>query len=209
MSIIAKDGGNSIIPKLEDGVYTAISSAIIDLGVQVSEKFNNSQRKIMLVWSVLNEFIEINGEQIQRTMNKEYGLSLGEKSNLRKDLQAWRGKAFTEEELQGFNLLNILNKGCQLQIINTEKNGKTYNNIAGIMSMPKGTKLAELENVTVFDMEDEGTWQNWSNISSWIQEKIKKAENLKTTGFDKFIEEYNDMVKEDVEENISKAEQPF
>lgn len=207
MSMIAKDSGNSSIPPLEAGVYSAIGSMLIDLGVQVSEKFGKSQRKFRLFWNIVGEEIELNGEKYPRQLSKEYSFSLGEKSNLRKDLQAWRGKAFTEEELQGFALVNILNKGCQLQILNEEKNGKTYNNIAAIMALPKGTKLEELPETVVFDLEEESTWKHWSKIPSWIQEQIKKSENYEGSGISKFVEAYEKENKTEEKEETNSEEE--
>lgn len=197
MSMIAKDSGNVSIEKLENGVYPAISSMIIDLGLQASEKFDKVQRKMMIIWNILGEEVEINGEKLPRTMSKEYSFSLGEKSNLRKDLQAWRGKTFTEDELQGFNVLNVLNKPCQLQIILEEKNGKKYNNIASIMALPKGTNVEELEEVSHLDIGDVETWKNWSKVPVWIQEKIKKAQNYISSGLEQFVKEYEEMIKND------------
>lgn len=196
MSMIASDNGGTPVPKLESGVYTGVSSAIIDLGLQRNEQFGKTQRKFMMIWTILGEDIEINGEKQPRTISKEYSFSLNEKSTLRKDLQAWRGKSFSEEELQGFNILAVLNKACQLQIILEEKNNKKYNNIAGIMSLPKGSSVQPLDNTYYFDMEDVQTWQNFVKVPNWMQEKIKKAENLESTAFDKYIKEYEEMLKE-------------
>ena len=196
MSMIASDNGGVSIPKLEGGVYTAISSAIIDLGLQTSEKFQKTQRKFMMIWNILGEEVEVNGEKLPRQISKEYSFSLNEKSTLRKDLQAWRGKVFTDEELQGFNLLNILNKSCQLQIILEDKNGKQYNNIAGIMSLPKGTKVEELQNTYHFDIEDESTYTNWERIPGWIQERIKKADNYCESDLEKYVIAYENNVEE-------------
>lgn len=195
MSMIASDNGGTSIPKLEGGVYTAISSAIIDLGIQTNEKFGNTQRRFVMIWNILGEEIEINGEKYPRTMMKEYGFSLNDKSTLRKDLQAWRGKVFTEEELKGFNVLNILNKACQLQIILEEKNGKQNNNIAAIMALPKGTTIDGLTDTYHLDLENMETWNNWSKIPNWIQDKIKKANNYESSGFDKYVAEYEANAK--------------
>ena len=199
MSLIAKSEGNSNIKRLDDGVYTAISSMIIDLGIQRSERYGKSSRKFIIVWNILNEYVEVNGEQLPRVMSKEYTMSLGEKSNLRKDLQAWRGKQFTPEELEGFNLLNILNKGCQLQILNTENNGKTYTNIVSIMALPKGTEITKLEKTVVFDTYDEKTWNSYTEIPKWMQERIKQCENLSEKGLDLFIKEYEENLPENIE----------
>ena len=182
MSMMAKDSGNANIEKLENGVYTAVSSMLIDLGLQENTKFGKVQRKMMVIWELLDETIEINGEKLPRTISKEYSFSLHEKSGLRKDLQAWRGKPFTEEELQGFDLTAILNVPCQLQIILEERNGNKYNNIASIMALPKGMTIAKLESTCHFDLEDTQTWKNWNKIPNWIQEKIKKANNYESSG---------------------------
>lgn len=190
MSMIASDNGGSSIPKLEGGVYTAISSAIIDLGIQTSEKFGTSQRRFMMIWNILNEEVEINGEKYPRTMTKEYSFSLNEKSTLRKDLQAWRGQTFSEEELKGFNILNILNKACQLQILLEEKNGKQNNNIASIMALPKGTTVTPLTDTYYLDLTDTETWQNWDRVPNWIQERIKKADNYESTGLKEYVDQY-------------------
>ena len=199
MSMIAKENGGTSIPNLADGVYTAISSMLIDLGVQRNEKFDKDQRKFILIWNIVGEIVKIGDLEVPRTISKEYGFSLNEKSNLRKDLEAWRGQAFTEEELRGFYLSNILNKGCQLQIINKESNGKSYNNIAGIMALAKGMQVEQLEETLVFDMEEQESWNNYHKVPGWIKEKIKKAINLVETGFDKYVEEYE---KEHGEEEI-------
>lgn len=201
MSMVASDNGGIEIPKLEGGVYTSISSAMVDLGLQKSEKFKTTQRKFMLIWTIQGEEVEINGEKQARQISKEYSFSLNEKSTLRKDLQSWRGKVFTDEELRGFNLLNVLNVACQLQIVLDEKNGKQYNNIAGIMSLPKGTKISPLDDVYYFDIENMETWSNWGRITKWIQERIKKAENFESSGLKKYVEEYEEVIKEQEEKD--------
>lgn len=203
MEFIAKSEGNTSVPRLENGVYTALSSMLIDVGFQRSLIDSNIRRKFMMVWNIVGEFIEVNNEQLPRVMSKEYTLSLNEKSNLRKDLQAWRGQAFTEEELQGFNLLDVMNKPCQLQIINEEKNGKTYNNISAIMAMPKGMTVEPLEETTVFITDNPETWRNWDKIPKWIKEKIKKSEGFEKSLLKEFIDE---EYKETEEQNTTSIE---
>ena len=208
MSMIAKSEGNSNIKRLEDGVYTAVSSMLVDMGIQKSEKYGKSARKFIIVWNIENEFVEVNGEKLPRVMSKEYTMSLGEKSNLRKDLQAWRGKQFTPEELEGFNLLNILNKGCQLQILNTENNGKTYTNIVSIMALPKGLTVNALDKTIVFDTYDETTWNNYTQIPNWMQERIKQCENLSENGLDLFIKEYEESKPQETKQESGKMQVP-
>lgn len=196
MSLIAKNEGGVEIKQLEPGVYTGIASAIIDLGIQESAMFGNKQRKIMIIWQIVGETIEINGENKPRVMSKEYTLSLSEKSTLRKDLQAWRGKAFSQKELQGFDLVNILNVPCQLQIIQTEKNGKVYTSIASIMAIQKGLQVEKLDEVFIFDSYDATTWDNLLKVPKWIIEKIKKCLNQEETGLNLFLKDLEALQEE-------------
>ena len=212
MSMIAKSTGSANIEKLESGVYTAVSYALIDLGLQKNEKFDKTKRKFRLIWNILDEYVEVNGEKLARTMSKEYSFSLHEKSSLRKDLQAWRNKAFTEDELNGFNLLNILNKACQLQIIKEEKNGNTYNNIVAIMALPKGTQITGLNETYYFDIENKETWTNWKKIPQWIRDTIKKAENYEESGLKVYIDAFEteqDKQAENDEFFIAEDDLPF
>ena len=64
------------------------------------------------------------------------------------------------------------------------------------MSLPKGMKVEELNDTYYFDMTNAETWENYCKIPNWIQDKIKKAENLESTGFDKYIKEFEEMMKE-------------
>ena len=189
MSMIVKENGGVEISKLEAGVYTAYSSMLIDLGVQRSERFNKDTRKFRIVWTIMNEEVEINGERFPRTISKEYSFSIGDKSTLRKDLQAWRGQPFTEEELMGFNLESILNKACQLQIIVEEKDGRTFNNIAGIMALPKGTAIQVPNKGKVFDTENPETWNTYDDIPKFMQERIKQSVSI-TNDLKNYIEQY-------------------
>jgi len=204
MSLIAKSDGNVNIEKLEDGVYTAVSSMIIDLGMQKNSLDNNVRRKFLMVWNIVDEYIEINGEKLPRVISKEYTLSLNEKSNLRKDLQAWRGKPFTDEELQGFDMKNVLNKACQLQIITIEKNGKNYTNIASIMGLPKGMTVQVLENTIEFYIANQETWGSLRTIPKWMIEKIKKSENYEGSELQSYIDKL--QVEENKGENTTNQE---
>lgn len=192
MSMIAKDTQGVSIPLLEGGVYYGICSAIIDLGIQKNEMYNNESRKLMIQWTIVGQEVEINGEKVARVMHKQYSFSLNQKSTLRKDLEAWRGKEFTEEELNGFDLNNILNIPCQLQIIEKERVGKNnVNTIGGIMSIPKTAKVDKLpkDNLIVLDLEDASTFKNYTKIASWIQDTIKRAKNYQESGLKQYVDE--------------------
>lgn len=184
MSIIAKSEGENNFQPIPEGVYTAICYGLIDIGMQYSEQFKKSAHKIMIMWELPDElYKDDEGNDISRVTSREYTLSLDEKATLRKDLQAWRGKAFTEQELEGFDMSNIVGKGCQLQIIHKESGGKTYANIAGIMSLPKGYKTGDPMHTVIFiDLSEPETLKDIQQLPLWIQKKVTSSETYKAIG---------------------------
>jgi len=187
MSIIAKSTGETV-ERLEDGVYTAQCVGLVDVGEQYSETYQKSSRQVRIVWQIVGEtYKNADGEEVPRSYSKQYTLSLGERSKLRKDLEAWRGKAFTEEELQGFDLINVLGKPCQLQLMNKEKNGKTFTDIVAIMALPKGTKVEPLTSTYIFDFEDEATYPNYLLLPEFLRNFVKAATNYKGSSLEAFV----------------------
>ena len=111
------------------------------------------------------------------TIGKTYTLSLNEKAGLRKDLTSWRGRDFTSEELEGFDITNILNVYCMLNITTSEKDGKTYTNISAITplpSAPKNSKPPADHEPVMFNL-DEPDWQVFEALPEWLSDTIKKS----------------------------------
>jgi hypothetical protein len=176
MAILAKKTGEGFDP-VPEGVHVAICYSVIDLGMQFSEQFGNNSRKVLITFEIPDETITVDDKEMPRAISKEYTLSLSEKSNLRKDLQAWRGKAFTEQELDGFDLANLIGKGCQIQVIHKDTGNKIYANISAIMGLPKGMKVGETVNEHVyFDLESAESLSLLGKLPQWIQDKIMKSE---------------------------------
>lgn len=192
MPLIAKKPEGGDYPIMEEGVKLAACIGLYDLGTQYQEKWDKEIRKVLIIWEIPEERIEINEEDKPRAISKRYTLSLHQKAQLRKDLEAWRGRAFTDEELQGFDLKNILGKSCQIQIIHNQVDGKTYANIAAIMALPKGILPLNPENeVKYFSWEDnidipEGT-------PLWIADLIKQSKEYKNIHGEAIPEEYTNV----------------
>src|SRR4029079_18261131 len=136
MPIIAKKPESSFEP-CPEGLHQAVCVDVVDLGVQKSQF--GEKHKVEIRWQVDQE-----NEQGRRfQLRKWYTLSLHEKSNLRKDLECWRGRKFTETELAGFDLENLIKANCQLQVIhNLSDEGKTYDNVQAIV--PHNAKLPKI-----------------------------------------------------------------
>ena len=150
---------------------------VVDLGIQHNDFNNKDQEKVRLIFELPTERVQVDGEDKPRWLSKPYTASLHEKSTLRHDLDAWRGKPFTQEELAGFNLANVINAPCLLTVVNQEgKNGGTYAKIAGISKPMKGMEVPPLENETIqFDMDAEDAEETLKKLPTWMQEEIQKS----------------------------------
>lgn len=184
MSLIAKEKTGSDIPPVPEGVYTAVCYSIIDIGVQYSERFDKAARKVVISWEIPEHRIDLerNGMKanLPRAISSRYTLSLGEKAILRRDLNAWRGRAFTEAELKGFDLKKLLGAACQLQVIHAVKDSKTFANVGTLMALPKGVKPPKPENELLFFSlnelaEQEGLPVLPKTIPEWISKLIKES----------------------------------
>lgn len=161
MPLTVKERSGADIEPIPAGVYVATCYGVIDLGTHYSPTFGNEAHKALIQWEipeVRGEF-ERDGKRVNlpRAISKRYTLSLSEKSNLRRDLESWRGRKFTAQELAGFDLRAILGAGCQLQIVHeTNKEGRTHATVAAIMALPKGVPRPKPENAPVFFSFEEG-----------------------------------------------------
>lgn len=175
MSLTAKQPEGSNIEPIETGNFQAVCYSVIELGTQRSELFDNEARKVAITWEIPSLRIEIEKVDLPRAITKTYTISLHEKANLYKDLVSWRGKVFTQEELEGFDLTKIVMANCLLQIIHNKKGDKTYANVAAVTKLVKGMKLIEPENPTItYDMTRDG-YEVPEGIPEWIGDIIKKS----------------------------------
>lgn len=176
--IVSASEGGSYNP-IEEGTYFALCYGLVDVGDEYSEQFDKCSPKFMILWELVGAgTVTVDGKEVNRSISKRYSKSLSPKSNLRKDLRAWRGREFTDEELKKFDMVNILGAPCQIQIVNTTNNGKTYSNIAAIMNLPKGMpRPTPTEDKVYWDFEDcEIEDDAWNRIPKWLQEVIKTSE---------------------------------
>jgi len=170
---------------MEAATYLARCTGVIDRGNQV-DSYEGKEKiapKILLIFEFPTECAEINGELKPRWMTQIFTKSTHEKSKLRAVLKAWRGKDFTPDELELFELANVLNAPCAISISHAERNGNIYGNISSIGAMVKGTPPPQdVVRKYHFDIDDPETWACFTDLPEWIQAKINASETLKTRG---------------------------
>lgn len=179
MPIMAKETGGKDFKKVPPGAHFAICNLVVDCGLQ--EGFNGKpQHKIYLRWEVPDERVsyEKDGKEIEGpcSIGSLYTLSLSEKANLRKVLENWRGKSFTPQELQGFDITQVLGKCCQIMVTHSD-DGK-YANVTGVMGISKDQKPraqnVQPENRPLAYSIDEHSPATFNALPNWLQEKIEK-----------------------------------
>ncbi len=137
------------------GLHQGACCDVVDLGVvevTYAGTPTKRQHKIRVIWQL--DAMQEDGKRA--TVGKQYTLSLHEKSALRKDLESWRGKAFTPDELKapGFDIERLLGANAQINVTHVEKNGATYANVTGIVPLGRGmVKLGVEDYVRVKDRE--------------------------------------------------------
>ena len=119
-----KAGGD--FEKIPQGLHQAVCVGVHGLGLQKSA-YQGLERivpKVRLIWELKKKDSKGNPFFITKT----YTLSLSEKATLFKDLKDWRGKAFTAEELEAFEVKNVEGANCMLNIVHESE----YTNVSSI-----------------------------------------------------------------------------
>lgn len=186
MGIYAEKKESGDFVQVEPGTYFARCYSMIEIGT-IETEFQGEKKKahqVNITWELPTElavFKEENGPE-PFVVSKTYRLSMHEKATLRKDLESWRGKSYTEAEAKRFDITKLLSQPCILSIIHepskTDPN-KNYVRISSISKLMKGQECPPQINQTrLLSFED---WNEdlFKSLPEWIQEKIKTSDEYK------------------------------
>jgi hypothetical protein len=201
MGFVATDSGGGNFKRVPPGAYIGRCYSLVDLGTQLSsgQYGEKMQHKIKIAWELFGEddqgnplTVDVDGKEMPMTISKSYTVSLHEKAGLRKDLAAWRGKDFTDEEAKAFDVSKLIGAYCMVNVTTSETNGKTYSNVAGLTPLPgalKNSKPAAVHEHVIFDL-DAPDMEVFNTFHEKLQEAIKKSpewaahQRKNGTGFD-------------------------
>ena len=163
---------------LPAGPHLGVCYAIVDLGTKddTYQGETRKRHKVNICFQFPDHTIEIEGKLVPVAKSKTYTLSFGDKSALRRELNNWRGRPFTPEELSGFSLRNILGKAGLVNIAHTDSGG---DKIVGVMPLMKGQTAPQLE-------EEPYIWstgspgENWDRVPNWCKDEIKQSDEWAT-----------------------------
>ena len=153
MPIIAKSNKTEFTAAPE-GLWPAVCCDINDLGMVKSQWGESHQVELRF------QLEDLDPKTGKRYMVlRRFRLSLHEKSSLRPILESWRGRKFTKEEAEGFDLEKLIGVNCQIQVIhNVLPDGAVFANIQAIVPAAKGApKLTVVDYIRVCDRDRRDT----------------------------------------------------
>lgn len=175
LSASESSGGN--FQPVSAGTHAARCVQVIDLGTQYSEYYKNWKRKILLGWEIPEEKDD---DGTPRLIWKRYTASLHENAVLRQHLANWRGRDFTPEELDGFNLSSVLRAPCLITVSHRKDGNKTYADVSSVAAIMKGMQVPEpVAEVVDFDFEqwDQNVFESFSeNLQATIMKSQERSE---------------------------------
>ena len=185
MALIAKAGANVEFKMIAPWTYPARCTRIIDLWTQEKEwQWKKKEiHEVVIGFEFPTELEVFNEERWEEPyfLSKYFTLSLWEKANLRKFLETWRWKTFTQEELDGFDLEKLIWLPALVSVIEvTTKSGVIKSIIGWATTLPKGMEVPEaIQESLVFSLEEWFDEESWNKVPEGIQEKIKLSSEYK------------------------------
>lgn len=133
MGIIAREPEGKNFTPAPEGIHVACCCDVVDLGL--SDQGYGEKHYVEVRFQL--EDADETGRRFM--VRRRYTLSLGEKATLRKDLETWRGRKFSREELAGFDLERLIGVPAQVQVVHKlSDQGKTFANISAVIPTGKG-----------------------------------------------------------------------
>jgi len=183
MAIIVKEPETSGGPRILSpaGLQAAVCCDVVDRGL-VEEEYSGektTKHKVSIHFLLAktipsgqwkhphtNETVDVPDflEGRPYGVSRWFTMSLHEKASLRQFLEAWRGRSFTPQELQGFDLEKLIGVGAGLTIVHkvSERTGNYYAKIQGASLLPEEWATPEIPDdyVRIEDREDDTPEEN-------------------------------------------------
>lgn len=127
-----------------EGLHPAVCVDVVDLGLKTTRY--GDKHKVRIVWQIEERDPE---HDRRHSASQMFTLSLHPDSVLSKTLEAWRGRKFTDDERNGFDLEKLIGAPCQVQIVHAPgTEGRVYANVQACVPLGKGMTALRPENYT-------------------------------------------------------------
>ena len=176
-------------PLTPKGKHMARVYSIVDLGTQPEVYMGQPrmQHKVQITWEMPQLMHDFGKGMEPRALSKRFTLSMSQKANLRKFVEAWRGEPF-ENDLKAseFDLRRLLGQKCWLTIAHKENEKKETTSFifsCGMMTKEEVKLLPPPHNRPVcFLLGDGITSEVFKELPDWQKEIIMGCQEIKNAG---------------------------
>ena len=176
MPLIAKSNDSEQRELIPQDFSAARCYSIVDPGKQQSPF--GAKRQVLVAWELPTDQQNFDATQGPEPsgVSRFFMLSLGEKSNLRHVLESWRGRAFTQYELEGFDVTQVLEAPCLIQVLHKSKaNGELSAVVGSVGKLPKGLAIPDQRNSNRLFLFDSFTEADFQALPEWQRNIVMQA----------------------------------
>ena len=180
MTLFVSANNNSNSYLVPEGSHIGIINAIVDEGTHYSDLYKKNSHYVRIRFELPEERIEIkkDGKTISepRFISRRYTFTLHEKSSLKKDIEGAMGRGLAPDELERFNLSQVLGMNCQVTVKHTQNtSGETKARVAGLSALHKSMDEVKPEMEPII-YRINNTKDIPESIPDWQQNVIKSSD---------------------------------
>lgn len=170
--------------QIPEGAYPARIYRILHIGTIPNEAFGGKNNKAYISFEFpteLREFDKAKGEQ-PMVLSQEYTLSFGDKSNLKKVIDACDPKALkigTDGVVEEYDIESLLGKCCLVTVTHKTTAKGTYANIGACTVLPKGMDCPSQMNPSTLLNYDSFNEALFNSLPEFIKKKIESSDEYK------------------------------
>lgn len=157
------------------------------------------QNRVVIAWELPTlTFTTDDERELSSVISQEFTLTMGERGNLRKMIESWRGKQLTPAEADDFDLTKLLGAPCMINIIHkASAQGNTYATIASVTKVPTGLDCPPpMREQFEFNYEDKFSVEAVEALPEFLRNKVKTSQ------------EYTAKMSGDTNEMVNQVETP-
>lgn len=179
-STVSSKGESDFTP-IPAGTYIGRCYQVINLGLQAAGPYEPKGKHYLgfEIPAERFEYKDANGieQEGPAVVGARYTSSLSPKATLRLQLETWRGRVFTDEELAEFDLFKLIGAPAMISIVHSD-DGR-YANISAIVRLPKGMICGPAELPTAaYDPMDPMAAVEFEKLSPRMKETVIKGQAL-------------------------------
>ncbi len=165
--------------------------SIVDLGTQPETYMGQPrlQRKMTISWELPTLLNDFKGDGVKEPYgaSARFTVSMSGKANLRKFIETWRGKPFTDDlEASQFDFRKLLGQRCWVTVAHKKKNDGSMTSFVftcSTMSPEEVKKVPAPHNRPVcFMIEDGVDSPAFKELPEWQQTLIRGAAEITSSG---------------------------